>query len=228
MDQRNRFTPQIYYDEFYTDMRTQKTEKDILGPYDISHYVGEDNEVSVSFSALNAEYLQNNDPDATEEREYQIVPQAVTGFLTSNGKYFSTEWEANLYEKSLELNHRVTSAVVQLKKDYDVVNLQYDHDRKDETGINRFFQTLVPKVIEFIDINEDLILAYINARQTVIPDPDHHQSGEITLRDNELGGQTEATDQDDDTRVRSDADTPVASTPDAEDHTTRTGRKPKK
>lgn len=115
-----------------------------------------------------------------------MSPQPVTGFLTANGKYFQTEWEANLYEQSLELNNRVTAAVVALRENV--------HDNQ---HIDDFFSTLPEKVITFINVNEDLIRAYIAARQTIVESPDGLDRPATT--DN----------QDDDSRVRVGGDVPV-------------------
>lgn len=221
MNGRGRWTPQIYYDEFYTDIRTQKSQQGILGPYDISRYMGEDNEVFQSFYALDKEYLQSSTEDATTQREYQMSPQPVTGYLTSNGKYFATEWEANLYEQSLELNIRATDAVVALRE-WSIA----------EVTMDEFFQGLPAKLIDFININEDLILAYINARQTEVTDPDHHQQGGITLRNDGVGGQTTVSNQDDDSRVRGSINSPVDQVPYPKDDTEMLGagttKKPRK
>lgn len=188
-DHRDKWRPQIYYDEFLH----KKYDTEILGPHDISHYVGEDNEVSLSFARLDLQYLTYGIEPVNEKKENKVMsPQAVTGFLTSNGKYFPTEWEANLYEQSLELNNRVTAAVVALRESV------FEHSHMDD-----FFTTLPEKVITFINVNEDLIRAYINARQVVVSpltvsEPSGTSDG--------VGGQTTISGADDDSRVRVSSD----------------------
>lgn len=222
-DGKGKPTPHIYYDQYFIpEHRTDKNHSPKAGPFDISHYVGPDGEVTKSFAALTAEFLplqMQLKPATTpvEEGKYQMAPKPATGFLASDGKFFHTAEECDFYEHTMELGNRIkdaTAAVAQMLPG----NLEVP-----------FFLEQVPSLLhQFVTTNEDVIHEYIRSKRVLdakATDPirDKTSSGS----DAQMDGQTSKNPPFDDTSVRDGTDTPMDTTETAEAESSRPRKKPK-
>jgi hypothetical protein len=208
-DQKGVPQPAIIYDEYWTDYRTQKHHSPTHGPYDISHYVGPDGEVTQSFAALTREYLplqkrQNDDKDR-EEREYQMAPRAATGFLASDNKFFATAEECDFYEQSLELGKRIQNATGAVRQ------IVQEH-----TPVQDFLNQIPDMLLSFIKSNEDVIYEYIRSKRVL-----NAPTAEALPVSGQASDDTQAIDP----SLRSSSDSEMDTSSTSEDDTSRTGEK---
>lgn len=83
-----------------------------------------------------------------------VMTRPVSGFQTSQGKFFDTEEEANLYEASFDLNEATTAAVRSFEPE--------------TIGDFPIEDSLVKGITSFIASNEKLISKYLNARAAML------------------------------------------------------------
>lgn len=149
-DQSNQPVPVIFYDEIPTSAGKRK----ILQSWEIPEEIAE----TLSFKALQDMYpyfsqqetLQyTTNPVVSEQMETQMT-RPVEGFLTSQGKFFESKLDADLYEARYNLNSAIAKAAFSI----GVVG---------QDNINHAVETFVG----FINSNTEVIEAYIFARRCV-------------------------------------------------------------
>lgn len=128
------------------------------------------------------------------------MPRPVTGYLTSQGKYFDSEKEATLYE----LSHEVNKQIIKYLKNIGVT------DAYEEDSANQ--------IHSFIILNETILCEYLLARRAFNSEQGNH----------EVDRQAEPNTSKDDPPVWVRDDIPVDTNTNAEDTTENTGKKAKR
>jgi len=146
--------PRIYYDilplDKYID-RVQLTNVSDLAERTPKHF---------TLDLLAAMYpyippLKEESSDATIATKEKQMTRPVTGFQTSQGNFFETEAEANLFEASYELHEATTTAV---------------HNFEPRPADDQSFEdSLVEGIKAFIASHERIIRKYLDARATLTP-----------------------------------------------------------
>lgn len=146
LDQANQPVPCIYYDE--PPLRSHGKRR-IVAEFTLN-----DIEVTMSFASLCVIYPYKESIDNSNavvipsKQEKQDMSHPVSGYLTSQGKFFETSAEAELYEARYILNKATTQAVM-------------DIGVRGEPEI----AAAVDAIVSFINQNDELINNYLFARR---------------------------------------------------------------
>lgn len=222
-DGKGKPTPHIYYDQYFVpEHRTVKHHSPKAGPFDISHYVGPDGEVTKSFAALTAEFLplqMQLKPATTpvEEGKYQMAPKPVTGFIASDGRFFPTAEECDFYEHTMELGNRIqdaTAAVVQMLPG--------------DVEVPFFIESIPPFLKQFIVANEDVIHEYIRSKRVLDAKASKPIGSETSSGgDAQVDGSSPVDPPPPNPSLRDETDLEVDQNAETKNNNTRTGKKSK-
>lgn len=112
---RGGFSPSIVYDELTKSTQGKENNRNYVATFDVSHHVDPDTqEVSFSFASLQVMYppekpLINDRTNPKEKERRQEMARPVSGYLSSTGQFFDTVEEAEFFDASFELQHKLLS-----------------------------------------------------------------------------------------------------------------------
>lgn len=201
------FVPVIYYDEYPKKSAGGKENTPdrlqiIKIPYNSAQPDGEYSLSQLQKLYPNPKGLQKRELSLIDNRQEKQMARMVTGYMSSQGQFFDTAAQADLYDASYELTQAVTAAVVR----------QFG-DEKSQEEVNGY----ADGIRSFITENEKIIREYLDARAAV------QGSNRV---DNEVGGPTAGDNPPDDTPLRGEPDIPVENPPPTEAVPEGTGEEP--
>ena len=147
----NRPTPVIYYDDPPPRMFPKEATPRRLQVVEISDLSPEP-DGEHSFAVLQKLYplskvLQKETSDAIVQSKEKQMARPVTGYQTSQGNFFETEEEANLFEATYELDMVTTASV---RKQFGDETTQ-EHVEVISTGLRSFIENNEKVIREFLD-----------------------------------------------------------------------------
>lgn len=198
--------PVIYYDEYPPKLFPKEATPQRLQIVEISHLIPQvDGEYSLSeMQQLYpiSKVLQKETSDANVKTKEQQMARPVSGYQTSQGNFFETEEEANLFEATYELDMVTTASV---RKQFGDETTQ-EHVEVISTGLRGF-----------IEDNEKIIREFLDARAAFTQSENHKRD--------EMDRPTTKDNTTDDPSLRGVSDSGVAAEPITEEKPERTRKK---
>lgn len=203
-----KYIPVIYYDEPPAkSMNGKENTPDriqvIKVPEISTETDGEYSLITLQKLYPNLKLLQKESSSVIDKEKEKEMARPVNGYMSSQGQFFDTEAQADLYDATYELTQAATAAV----------RKEFGDDRSQE-DIN----TIADGIRSFITENERVIREYLDARTAITKDA----SGDAAGMDRSPTGDNPS----DDTSIRGESDTRLEGGEGTEDQSPATGDEP--